>query len=550
MSNLFARHPEQDMVRYLDGELSVREASKFEQHLAQCPGCRTQVQDLKDTFADCARLTAQLPAAPAEWRDLYRDFSRIDEALANDSLLVRLMRPLVHSGAPRWSFVVGLAGLVVLLLVNQFRQAPSVQAASYLRQAVAISQSKPRPAHRIRVRTSRQEFTRSAVRQASLIEAAQVQAVAARFEAAHFDWDDPLSARSFEQWRDSQVQKTDEVNHPSEQTTQIRTVAAQGEVAAASITFDPEKYPVAERLEFRDSEWVELSETAETSVESAGTSVANHLEVPTRAAETPSRPAAFLPGPSASISDELQVLSDLSAIGADLGDPVEVTLSGGKVRVVGDDGIPARRQSEIRNAVANVPNVEVAFAPTAPALTRPESSAPTSNVTSAPVSPMQSKLEKHFGGRAAFDKFSTHLLDLMDEAAMPHVYPLHQLAGKFSSREEAQLSAKDIAILHDLSRKHTAEFAQKLGEMELLLKPVLTSLGGTPAGVPAVAHSAWQPAAEDVYAGAMRVDRLVNQMLGTSSSDVAANALPSQLLTALKELRGNLDDCQKLLAAR
>ena len=216
MSSLFSRHPEQNLVGYLDGALSPREAGKMDRHLASCSHCRAELDELQSALADCASYQevrkAQLEA-PEPWRDLYRDFSRIDESLAHRSFLVRLTRPLVHSGVPRWSFVAGLAVLIVLISLNQLRQAPSVQAATMLRKAVEVAENKPRPVHRIRVRSSRsQEFTRLPGAQGALMQAVQAQAIGALFQSAHFDWNDPLSARAFEQWRDQQVHKTDEVN--------------------------------------------------------------------------------------------------------------------------------------------------------------------------------------------------------------------------------------------------------------------------------------------------------------------------------------------------
>ena len=101
MSSLLERHPEQDLLRYLDGELPARRAGRLSSHLESCGRCRSELDELQDTLADCASyrkaVAAQMPEAPEPWRDLYRDFSRIDESLANNSLLVRLMRPLVHS---------------------------------------------------------------------------------------------------------------------------------------------------------------------------------------------------------------------------------------------------------------------------------------------------------------------------------------------------------------------------------------------------------------------------------------------------------------------
>jgi hypothetical protein len=408
---------------------------------------------------------------------------------------------------------------------------------------MAVSQSQPRPAHRIRVRSSRQpEFTRLTGSQAALVAVAQERAVAALFQQAHWDWNDPLSARAFEQWRDQQVHKTDEVTavqdpqSPSEHFTRIRTASAEGEVEAASITLNTGDYaPVSERLEFRDREWVELSEIAETSTESAGGSGVAHVEAPVRAAEPPSRPAAFAPGSSASISDELQVLSALSAIGADLGDPVEVSLSGGKV-VVSGEGITAKRQDEIRSSVAKLPHVEVEFTQANPAAVPPQSAVVAGPVGGSTASPMETRLEKQLGGHAEFDRFSSQLADL-DEAAMKRVYALHNLAQKFSPEDETGLSPRDSNLLRELSRKHTAALAEQIGGMEKILVPTLSSLGGTAASVRSAAHANWQSATEDVLLSARRVDKLISQMLGMT----AGNALPSDLLSALKELRANVD---------
>ena len=560
MSSLLERHPAQDLLPYLDGELSARRAGKVSGHLESCGRCRAELDEWQDTLADCASyrkaVAAQMPAAPEPWRDLYRDFSRIDESLANNSLLVRLMRPLVHSGVPRWAFVAGLAVLIVLLSLNQLRQAPSVQAATLLRKAVAVSRSQPRAAHRIRVRSSRQpEFTRLPGVQAALVEVAQAQAVAALFQKANWDWNNPLSASAFEQWRDRQVHKTDEVTavhdpqSPSEHLTQIRTTAAEGEVEAASITLDTDDYDaVSERLEFRDREWVELSEISEVPAESAGGSGASTMGVPVRAAETPSRPAAFAPGSSASISDELQVLSALNSIEADLGvgELEDVTLTDGKVLVRGPGSIPQQRQEEIRSSLAKLPHVEVEFTSLPPVSAPSEVAAAGGSAAGAAGSPMETRLEKRLGGHAEFDRFSTQLIDL-DDAAMKRVYALHNLAQKFSPEAEARLSAQDLNLLHELSRKHSAVLAEKIGAMEKLLVPTLSSLGGTAASVSSAGHTSWQSAADDVYRNGRRMEVLISQMLGMTQGKASTNALPSELMAALNELRADLDDCGKAL---
>jgi hypothetical protein len=227
-----------------------------------------------------------------------------------------------------------------------------------------------------------------------------------------------------------------------------------------------------------------------------------------------------------------------------------VALAGDKVMVSGGEGISPRRQDEIRSSLASLPRVEVAFPPVRPAVALPETAATGAGSAGAATSAMQTKLEKQLGGHAEFDRFSTQLLDL-DDAAMQRVYALHRLAQKFPSDAEAQLSAQDASVLHDLSRKHTAVLAAKVSGMERILVPTLSALGGTAAGAhPAIAYTTLQPAADDVYRSARRVEVLVSQLLGMTPAAGAASALPSDLLAALKDLQANLDGCQKFLQAR
>src|ERR1039457_5315917 len=198
MNNLWMGHPEEvSLVRHLDGELPVWQARKMASHLESCPQCRRDSWARDSSIREKSRyrqdVLAAMPAPPAEWRDLYRDFSRIDESLAHESLLVRLARPLVHAGAPRWAMAAVLAMLVVGVFY-QLRQTPSVQAATLLKRAIATAEAKPRLVHRIRVRTGNLDFTRVIGSQAPLTSAAagpSLEAavkIGALFNLANYDW--------------------------------------------------------------------------------------------------------------------------------------------------------------------------------------------------------------------------------------------------------------------------------------------------------------------------------------------------------------------------
>jgi hypothetical protein len=130
---------------------------------------------------------------------------------------------------------------------------------------------------------------------------------------------------------------------------------------------------------------------------------------------------------------------------------------------------------------------------------------------------------------------------------MKRVYALHLLAQKFSPDDEARLDASDLKLLHQLTRQHIAALTEKIGGMEQLLVPTLSSLGGMAAAVPAANHMAWQPAAEDVFRSARRAEVLISQMLGMTPGSAPIATLPSDLMAAMKELQANLGDCQKTL---
>src|SRR3984957_20383667 len=81
-----SNHPEQALLlRYIDGELPGRKSRAVQRHLEACWECRTEVEELQVTVAECVRyrkqiLAAGLPAPPQEWPDIYREFHRIDAA--------------------------------------------------------------------------------------------------------------------------------------------------------------------------------------------------------------------------------------------------------------------------------------------------------------------------------------------------------------------------------------------------------------------------------------------------------------------------------------
>jgi hypothetical protein len=419
-----SNHPEQSLLlRYIDGELPGRKSRAVQRHLEACWECRTEVEELQQTVAECVRyrkvvLAEALPAPPREWRDIYREFERIDAATAR-----RAFFPW------RWGLAAALAALAV----------------------------------------------------------------------------------------------------------------------AGTLYY---KVHEAALVDLGNANLATSSKITEPPIRSSTESGAVTVEVPPRSA-VPSRPAAIVPGPTASISDELLVMSVLHEIGADLGDPVQVSLSGGRVQVRGV-GVAPERQRKILAALEPLPNVARNFSDPPAALLpsdAPPNGAPSNDAAAqpaaAPTAPgaFQSRLEAQLGGRGPVDRFTGQILN-WNESAMAHAYALRLLAQKFPT--DASLNDQDRATLRGLARDHLVALAAPLADFDRVLVPVLTGFGATSSRAVAAAD-AWQGAAEQVFQASRRIEVLSSLLLGVTPGEIGHADLPSELLGAVNELRADLDQNQRLL---
>lgn len=361
------------------------------------------------------------------------------------------------------------------------------------------------------------------------------------------------SARSFQAWRDSLTGKRDEVTtvadpeRPSESCYRIQTAAESGELASASLTLRAtDLHPVESRLEFRDREWVELTEIPEPSM--SGTPFNEHLEVPGRPA-VPSLPAAA-PREPASISDELQVMNALHQIGADLGDPVDVTRSDERVLVSGV-GIPPQREKQIHDLLAAMPRVDVHFSEpgAVPAPVEPDTGGRVAPPAIPPTAgSVQARLERQVGGRAEMERIGAQILD-WNESAMARVYALRSLAERFPASAETSLKPSGRNTLDRMAREHTAAMLRHVEAIDGAMTPMLTALGGSASPArPGAPDRTWQASAENAFQAARRVEVLLSVAWGATPGDGANSDLPSALLTALQQLKTELEDCQRLLS--
>ena len=597
------------LLRYLDGELPRRKARQVRQHLEACWQCRVELASLETTVADCVMyrknvLGACLPAPPQPWKDLSREFDRIgefdptgefdriDASLAGEPLGVRLINLLTRTLTPPVKWAAACAALVAVAAIPfyQLRETRSVQAAALLKRAVAVSESRPRTLRRVRITTPARRITKL-IGAGELQPAVSVQPaaageaeLAAMFRDAKYNFEDPLSAKSFTDWRGRLASKQDLVNtvpdgeSPNRGTYEIKTTTDDGSLVAATLKLRMTDYePLEGRFEFRNRDWVEMTELVDQPTPPASRLAGTTGGMPRQ----PGVPPAFIANPaeanrpagldpagldpagsdSAGMNKELQVVEALHRVGADLGDPVEISREGRQVLVRGM-GIPPNRQAQLHAVLDPLPNVVVRFAdPAFPASNPPVQSEPaqTRNAAGPENRQLQARIEERLGGRPQFERFSGQLLEWTD-AAMARAYALRRLAQEFSPARERQMSAADRRLLHGLSREHLAAFAKETARIEITLTPILTGLGAAPLKTEAKSQAqttaTWQAASDPLLTAARRVESLLAAAMGVTSPDKGWDRLadngwdrvPAQLMSGLAQLTESIEQCQRHLS--
>ena len=568
LNNTGLRHlDEGQLLRYLDGELPRRKARQVKQHLEACWQCRAELDELQSAVAECVKYRRQvlgaLPAPPEPWQDLSREFDRIDASLAARSIAARLAGLLIAAPV-RWAAAGAALIAATIFTFNQLHETPSVQAASLLKRAVVISQSKPQTVRRVRITTAKRQITKvigagAAVQPAVSGEAEAAAQLAAMFGEASYNFEDPLSAKSFDDWRNRLAVKQDSVKTDPD-AYEIKTATDEGTLVAATLKLRMTDYePLEGRFEFRNRDWVEMTELVDQQILPASTYAGATGGTPRQ----PGVPPAFLTPPAeatapvagaAGINQELQVVEALHQAGADLGDPIEITREGRRVLVSGI-GIPPQRQAELHAVLDRLPDVVVRFDnPSSP------NSFPASNPP-APVEPavtrdaagpenkqLQARIEERLGGRPQFERFSGQLLDWMD-SVMARAYALRRLAQEFPAGNERRMNAADRRALRTLGEDHLGALAAETRKIQTTIVPILTSLGAPAVKGVARPVNDWQPAAEDLLTAARRVESLLATTLGAIPGDASgAEQSPAQLMSGLSQLTASVEQCQRLLS--
>lgn len=557
MNRLQASHPSDgDLLRYADGEASNR-VKDMESHLAACWKCRTELAELQRTIGDCVRyresvLHNYLPEPPAPWFDIHRHFTELDEAEQRRRWPARVRKVLHGTFAPprHWATAVALI-LIVVIVVDHLRNAPSARAAELLEKATAAEGSRPATPRRIRIRTGTESATRvigktaagASSRVAMSPEGLQMRsALQPLFRRANYSWEDPLSAASFAAWRSTLAEKQDEVTTvhdprtPEQKQYRIRTTTDSSELVQATLQLTvADLRAVAGTFRFRGHENVEMTEIEAVPARPTPVEAAASAPPPSPSPKPLAAPPMEVVEP-ATPAEELKVLAALHRLGADLGEPVEVSRSGGRV-IVSGVGVGRDLGEKIENELTGLPRVEVRLSDPSRGPLPPAERALRDVSPPPEIARLQAEMERELGGRAAYEDFVDEVLQLSD-ALMSRMHALRRLSERFQPEAESQLSDRDRRLLSDLRRDHAVALAGLATTLEERARPILVSLGAAvPVSTLGPADGSWQGATADLLREARRAEALLAAMLGGAVTETAVEDLPGEALLSLAKLR-------------
>jgi hypothetical protein len=345
--------------------------------------------------------------------------------------------------------------------------------------------------------------------------------------------ENPLSAQAHAAWRAQLKDKRDRVDtSPAEYV--IHTSTSSGELAEATLELRKEDLrPVRETLQFRNQEWIEISEAP-------GEESSSRPQEAQSSASALNNSRGRADASSATIAEELRVIAALHGIGVDLGEPIEVTRGPNRI-IVNGTGVSTERRKQIEETVGGLRNVELNFARSDAAPVK--SSASSRQVVSSP-SPFENHLRERLGGADEFSKFADQILQ-RSETMMARVHALRGLAERFGPDIESQFSSDDRRILAGLLAEHAEAFSSEVNRIVRSMDPVL---GEKASRGEAKLTGGWQVGTLQLWTIAQDADRLLGLLLAGSRGN-AQDATPAALAAALARLETEAGAYRRIIRA-
>lgn len=556
------------LLLYLDGELPPKEAALAQEHLTACWSCRMNADSVQEAvfafvkYRDAA--LRALAAPPSGEKRFARRLDDLRERLGERSWLAQLYGSLnrmfsaARLAAPPRPPVWAMAGLAaafatialftwsdraLVVTASEFLQKASEAQARELRktaQPVVYQKLRIRRGARVatwelwrdtanaRFRQSVESATAGARRESpESDEAALVSELMEVLRANRMNPQEPLSAASFEAWRQSLAAKREEVSRSQTEAGETLTLRVSaiaetivGQITEASLVAPARDWrPQAQSLKVRGENEIREYELRETAYEviplAALTVFAESAPIPaaTRIPATPSPTAPPLPTSAELQNAEVAALYALHQLKADLGEQIEIACESNEQVIVRGQVETPERKRELIAALEWIPLVTAriqtfaeAMAQAAPAKSHATiAPLPNANGDRAPadsVNLFERRLARYFAERggaapasvpedaATINRRIAQMANSAfaeSSAALASGWALRRLAVAFDGgpgeQTDDQMSAAAAARLREVISNHLAEINTRSRNLRMQLEPALISIAGTQPGV-------------------------------------------------------------------
>jgi hypothetical protein len=572
----------QQMLEYVDGELSKPEMRRAEDHLHSCWTCLTEVERLKGDIATI--LDAQnesfspaLPPPPRTW-------PTFDTLLARSlpaqpvSLWMRLTAYLNTFLSPVRILLVSCIVVVVLVGTYSIFRAKAVSAKEVLRriQVVDAERSVITKDQVIRERVHIRKTThgQNHPQQASVDTWKSPTAVywkldesdsaaadlKAQYQAHDIPAGLPLSAASVEAWGKATGGNPAVSRQGSDMDLSFSGYAdgAAGSVERVSLLVQPETWHVKEMtLDFQDASFeVTEDDYSVVPMSAVPADLLAYLEPgvpPMLVTEAPVHPVSGIAARSIHVpmvdlnKAELNVFAMLHNLKADLGEPVTVTRSSQAVEV-GVWQLPPDRQNELQAALANEPGVQVEF--TAPRVAlKTETVARAMPPPTAGDAPLHIEVETgdedqrllKFFGTAEREQDFTNNAVATSTAILSHLYALRNLQVQFPAEREQSLAPEDQTHLHMLVQDHVTAIATNVDALGRQFTPLDANFSVSPCTSSAApVATSWQSGSAEALVTARDIDHLLRALLTTNQAPAVPDSALPEIDRNLCRLRAEL----------
>ncbi len=528
-------HPTlQELELAREGSLNARQNADIIRHLSNCEVCQTAIQQYDDTF----QIFRERRREQASWSTFGSRLDAADRQAAAKGAAILFART---GRIPRLAWCTAAAGVALAFLVfYDFGQMRRASASELLARAVRQEATGPvRTARRIQVRSRRRgttlvrETSDSSLR-VSGNENQATEQLSILFARHHLSWATPLSARSFESWRNSLAKKIDSVSS-AESTWSISTSTTEDDLHSATLVISKADYhPIEQHLEFSDDsiEIVELPPSAQPPAMATSAVVPSFGKSPSR---SPTPPEAPMLETSMDLDHaEVLIRVGLHELNADIDEQltVERTVDGINVGGVVEN---VARLRQITDRLRAIPGTHLAVNSADSVDTK------LTEPTGAPVSfaellhppLLQTWLEEKFPQDHEREEFVGHALKLAREVSQ-RASVLRHLAERYPEAHWQKLSVADARALADVIRDlRTSEYslAAQLAQSLKDIAPVLYGLPAEPS------LTSWRCETESHVNGARSVNQSLLLLLTRTNNDgTQASAALHDLQEALETL--------------